>query len=128
MSLGEIATFSRWFALGNLAVGRGWCGVVSAATEWLVSPLTLLVVGSRLKESLASLDACVPVGGILGSLITRDAVASQQLLSLAVLTLAFMLIGGIDDWSSLTKHTNACLLYTSPSPRDRQKSRMPSSA
>ena len=25
-------------------------------------------------------------------------------------------------------HANACLLYTSPSPRDRQKSRMPSSA
>ena len=25
-------------------------------------------------------------------------------------------------------HTHACLLYTSPSPRDRQKSRMPSSA
>ena len=51
----------------------------------------------------------VPVGVILGSLITRDAVASQQLLSLAALTLAFMLIGGIDDWSSLTKHTNAGL-------------------
>ena len=27
-----------------------------------------------------------------------------------------------------TKHTHPCLLYTSPSPRDRQKSRMPSSA
>ena len=26
------------------------------------------------------------------------------------------------------KHINGCLLYTSPSPRDRQKSRMPSSA
>ena len=26
------------------------------------------------------------------------------------------------------KQLNACLLYTSPSPRDRQKSRMPSSA
>ena len=25
-------------------------------------------------------------------------------------------------------HKNTCLLYTSPSPRDRQKSRMPSSA
>ena len=25
-------------------------------------------------------------------------------------------------------HDGACLLYTSPSPRDRQKSRMPSSA
>ena len=28
----------------------------------------------------------------------------------------------------LNQHTNICLLYTSPSPRDRQKSRMPSSA
>ena len=27
-----------------------------------------------------------------------------------------------------TKDTHTCLLYTSPSPRDRQKSRMPSSA
>ena len=27
-----------------------------------------------------------------------------------------------------TQHTTHCLLYTSPSPRDRQKSRMPSSA
>ena len=27
-----------------------------------------------------------------------------------------------------TPHVDTCLLYTSPSPRDRQKSRMPSSA
>ena len=37
---------------------------------------------------------------------------------------------GIDV--EFTKHfkdrVNSCLLYTSPSPRDRQKSRMPSSA
>ena len=30
--------------------------------------------------------------------------------------------------STVTNATNGCLLYTSPSPRDRQKSRMPSSA
>ena len=30
--------------------------------------------------------------------------------------------------SETTGHQEACLLYTSPSPRDRQKSRMPSSA
>ena len=30
--------------------------------------------------------------------------------------------------SLILKDTNGCLLYTSPSPRDRQKSRMPSSA
>ena len=29
---------------------------------------------------------------------------------------------------ALAGHASACLLYTSPSPRDRQKSRMPSSA
>ena len=32
------------------------------------------------------------------------------------------------DMAVLTEKTNTCLLYTSPSPRDRQKSRMPSSA
>ena len=34
--------------------------------------------------------------------------------------------GSIKDGLNLL--SNACLLYTSPSPRDRQKSRMPSSA
>ena len=31
-------------------------------------------------------------------------------------------------WKVLKKRLKDCLLYTSPSPRDRQKSRMPSSA
>ena len=43
----------------------------------------------------------------------------------------------LDNWlteqnnqnsSDSTSYSNTCLLYTSPSPRDRQKSRMPSSA
>ena len=32
------------------------------------------------------------------------------------------------SWITLPNTPNTCLLYTSPSPRDRQKSRMPSSA
>ena len=32
------------------------------------------------------------------------------------------------NFNGFTGVNNACLLYTSPSPRDRQKSRMPSSA
>ena len=39
--------------------------------------------------------------------------------------------GGVEsqDWVAiLFRMYNSCLLYTSPSPRDRQKSRMPSSA
>ena len=40
---------------------------------------------------------------------------------------------GYDAWSfyyaqCVIVHVNACLLYTSPSPRDRTRSRMPSSA
>ena len=42
-------------------------------------------------------------------------------------------LGGIDsegnvEWHAFTDHPNTCLLYTSPSPRDRTRSRMPSSA
>ena len=34
----------------------------------------------------------------------------------------------VDDFEQTTMRTRACLLYTSPSPRDRTRSRMPSSA
>ena len=34
----------------------------------------------------------------------------------------------MEKLSPLAKEVSACLLYTSPSPRDRQRSRMPSSA
>ena len=36
--------------------------------------------------------------------------------------------GKIMDDSAITDKLNTCLLYTSPSPRDRTRSRMPSSA
>ena len=42
-----------------------------------------------------------------------------------------IMMHGEPSWSFLYRHmikNVACLLYTSPSPRDRQKSRMPSSA
>ena len=37
-------------------------------------------------------------------------------------------VSGGPDSLALMYLSNSCLLYTSPSPRDRQKSRMPSSA
>ena len=37
-------------------------------------------------------------------------------------------IKDIDNIDELGNASGSCLLYTSPSPRDRQKSRMPSSA
>jgi len=38
----------------------------------------------------------------------------------------YQLIGG--EWTEVQKLFNSCLLYTSPSPRDRTRTRMPSSA
>ena len=34
----------------------------------------------------------------------------------------------VDESDTVSKHATICLLYTSPSPRDRTRSRMPSSA
>ena len=51
----------------------------------------------------------VPVGVIIGGLVSSEGRSAQQLLAIALVTLAYMVIGGVDDWSSLTKHTNAGL-------------------
>ena len=41
---------------------------------------------------------------------------------------AFTLSQALDKGSNLAHHLIHCLLYTSPSPRDKRQSRMPSSA
>ena len=51
----------------------------------------------------------VPVGVIIGSLVSSEGRSAQQLLAIALVTLAYMVIGGVDDWSSLTKRTNTGL-------------------
>lgn len=48
----------------------------------------------------------VPVGAIIGTLITENETSGHQLFSLACITLGYMVIGGLDDWRSLTKNTN----------------------
>ena len=62
---------------------------------------------------------------------TRTLVAAASGLTLA-LSAAVAHAGSIDPYQPAHKVSRAdpytCLLYTSPSPRDRQKSRMPSSA
>ena len=51
----------------------------------------------------------VPVGVIVGGLISWSGQPAEQLLAVAFITLAYMVVGGIDDWRSLTKHTNTGL-------------------
>ena len=64
--------------------------------------------------------------GILGKIKEAADDKEEQLAYLATLIRVIVLV-----WSAgiLTlNYVKICLLYTSPSPRDRQKSRMPSSA
>ena len=51
----------------------------------------------------------VPVGIIVGSLISTDSDSAFQLLAVSAVTLSYMVIGGFDDWRSLTKQTNTGL-------------------
>ena len=71
-----------------------------------------------------------------GTLITGRADSEQgrtaaRLAALSMLASVKRQLGSLDRVRRVVRlHTmvNCCLLYTSPSPRDRQKSRMPSSA
>ena len=67
---------------------------------------------------------------LLESLFNGVAIGSVLLMAALGLAIVFGLMGVINlahgELIMLGAYT--CLLYTSPSPRDRQKSRMPSSA
>ena len=79
--------------------------------EWVDSPLFACEDGRILDGSTNSVGVHVAVDDSEG----QDAAKSMVgMVSWVVLTTG--------DWQMI------CLLYTSPSPRDRQKSRMPSSA
>ena len=64
-----------------------------------------------------------------------DINATLPLMAIQVVALTYILnslffkpVGNVVEKREKFVSNNICLLYTSPSPRDRQKSRMPSSA
>ena len=48
----------------------------------------------------------IPLGLILGNILTLEGESSQKIFTISILILAYMIIGGIDDWSSLINKTN----------------------
>ena len=68
----------------------------------------------------------VPLMCVEFYLITKKAGGTMGLMWKLIFASVIMLVTGY--WGEALDQSNACLLYTSPSPRDRQKSRMPSSA
>ena len=68
----------------------------------------------------------VPDQDVVGGHSTPEATSAGE--DLAVLPKADPFLQGLRDAYPPAQWSERCLLYTSPSPRDRQKSRMPSSA
>ena len=67
------------------------------------------------------------------TLLGSSWIGLSNLLSMAVLGTIYGTLTGVEDWPAYWAYValglvSCCLLYTSPSPRDRQKARMPSSA
>ena len=87
-------------------------------TVWGVPKLRALKLGQVIREegpkthqSKAGTPTMggllvVPVGVLIGGLITPS---DPRLLAVAAITLAYMAIGAVDDWRSLTKQTNTGL-------------------
>ena len=76
----------------------------------------------------------VIAAGGLGTRLSdfRGEDTNKVLLEINGVPMIIQQINQLQEWgldiSKIICITNPCLLYTSPSPRDRQKSRMPSSA
>ena len=125
---------------GDLVVIVALDGVVAvvdfeeAAGVVVVSAL-LLLLGDLVEpvDSGMDLGFLGMVNGVVTSGVTGGLTLQPLLLGTGVTVGPFGLeILGVTKWSAVTDGTEdedtGCLLYTSPSPRDRQKSRMPSSA
>ena len=110
------------------------CTLLCLTSLYVCSPLAAHDGDEHSVDEIPAVDPAVDVFQSLGKFNTRAPI-SARLSSVA---------GGswstVEDWPVLAVHATilpngkvlawdaTCLLYTSPSPRDRQKSRMPSSA
>ena len=96
--------------------------------------LVLSVTASKISDrfGIPALLVFLVVGMLAGSdgpggIYFDDASLAQSIGVIALVVILFS--GGLDtEWKSVRPVLKDCLLYTSPSPRDRTRSRMPSSA
>ena len=82
-------------------------------------PLAADATVLRLQNGLGSLDGLLPAGARMIEVVSASAVKRDGD--------AHRVVAENDAWMG-DSAAGGCLLYTSPSPRDRQKTRMPSSA
>ena len=89
-----------------------------------------LIREDKFDEALKLIQEQLPFAGILGRVCSHpcEDVCRRKDVDEPVAIMCLKRIAADYAQESDLKFTIACLLYTSPSPRDRQRSRMPSSA
>ena len=112
---GQSGPYKNKPGFGSLIEGMSG---LAAMTGWSDRPPLLPPLA--LADMIAGLAG---FGGVLSAVIARqNGSAKGQVVDLSLFEPLFSILG------PMAAEYNACLLYTSPSPRDRTRSRMPSSA
>jgi phospho-N-acetylmuramoyl-pentapeptide-transferase len=109
----------RWIPNSLLSVPLLVATLIAAVTTaWGVPRLRALKMGQVIREDGPQAHLrkggtptmggllVVPVAVIIGSLSAVGQENAHRLLAVAAVSLAYMVIGGIDDWRSLTRQTN----------------------
>jgi len=92
--------------------------VTAVVTSWAIPKLQALKLGQVIREegpqahhtkagtpTMGGL-VIIPAGVVIGSFASVNGSSKEQLLAVSCITLVYMLIGGLDDWRSLTRRTN----------------------
>ena len=106
-------------AYQKLQAGRAWAVNKSDNTDipniGIAGPTGATTTGSTTQ--LIDSNATFQTSGVSVNMIVVNTTDGTQ-----------AVVIGVESDTTLTVSANICLLYTSPSPRDRTRSRMPSSA
>ena len=112
-----------WIVLAPFHFGYGVSQLNALEKVWVCKPSTTTACLGMTEDEFGLATAMFTIGGTIASLLcapaARYAYAGRRACLLMCASLALV--------SSLLLSTT-CLLYTSPSPRDKRQSRMPSSA
>ena len=93
----------------------------SLATKWLIPKLNNLKIRQIIRQEgpevhykkagTATMGGLIviPIALLSGNLLNPFSKYNEQIIAISLITLAFMAIGALDDWLSLTKKTNSGL-------------------
>ena len=110
-----LKTYQYYFRLIRYSLKYFLTDISTATVFWLSFTVIGLILRAFFNYLTSSDEFGLPVGPIVGLHIGYAVIASLALIGAILANVAF-------------RQKSTCLLYTSPSPRDRTRSRMPSSA